>query len=283
MLYRICNKNGGKCLGVVGGATGNANVEERAYSGAPGQTWTITQVSTGLYKIINKTSGMSLDVSGTNVVQRPYASQAFPISYFADQSGFATLKLNGSTNVMWTNWSTNDGTLVTTVDQGQASADSSKWSFTAVGPIAIDPGFAYRLVPQSAPTKSIDLAYGSTANGTAVQQYDSYSTDGQHLVLKDAGKGNVKLSPKAAPNKCIGPKGHAKTPGTKLEVQDCTGGDDQAFITGETAAGSGVFMLKVVGAPGLCVDVSGGSTANGALMQIINCTGGPNELFGAKP
>ena len=90
MLYKICNKNGGKCLGVVNGATGNANVEQRTYSGALGQTWTIAQTSSGLYKIINKSSGLSLDVSGSQVVQRPYSSQAFPISYIADQPVSAT-------------------------------------------------------------------------------------------------------------------------------------------------------------------------------------------------
>jgi hypothetical protein len=281
MLYKICNKNGGKCLGVVGGATGNANVEQRAYTGAVGQTWTIAQVSSGLYKIINKSSGLSLDVSGTQVVQRAYSGQAFPISYFADQSGFGNLKKNGSTSVMWTNWSTTDGALVATVDQGQASADAAKWSFTAVGPIALDPGKPYKLAPKHAPTKAIDISGGSQTNGTAVQEYDAWGGDPQKLVLKDAGKGNVKLTMKANNNKCVGPKGHAKVAGTKLEVQDCNGGDDQAWITGETAAGSGVFMLKVVGAPGLCLDVAGAGTANGTAMQIMSCTGQDNQLFGA--
>ena len=281
MIYRICNKNGGKCLGVVGGATGNANVEQRAYTGAIGQTWTVAQVSPGLYKIINKSSGLSLDVSGTQVVQRPYASQAFPITYFADQSGFGTLKLNGSSSVMWTNWSTTDGALVTTVDQGQASADASKWSFTAIGPTAIDPGKSYKLAPKSAPTKAIDIAGGNQTDGTAVQQYNSVGQDPQKLVLKDSGKGNVKLTMKANNNKCIGPKGHAPAHGVKLEVQTCNGGNDQAFITGETAAGSGTFMLKDVAAPGLCVDVTGSNPNDGALMQLANCTGANNQLFGA--
>ena len=221
-------------------------------------------------------------MSGTQVVQRPYASQAFPINYFADQSGFGNLKLNGASNVMWTNWSTNDGALVTTIESGQASADAAKWSFTAVGPVALDPGKSYKLAPKHAPTKTIDIANGSTTNGTAVQEYDSWGGPGQKLVLKDAGKGNVKLTMKANTNKCLGPKGHAKTAGTKLEVQDCNGGDDQAFITGETAAGSGVFMLKVVGAPGLCVDVAGAGTANGTAMDIYPCTGADNQLFGTS-
>jgi hypothetical protein len=283
MLYRICNKSGGKCLGTVGGATGNANIEQRAYTGAPGQTWTLQQVSPGVYKIINKTSGMSLDVSGTQVVQRPYTNQAFPISYLSDQPGFASLALATNTrNIFWTNWSTVDGALISTVDIGQGSADSTKWTFTAVGPISIDPGRPYRLVPQSATIKSIDIANASQANGTAVQLYDTWPGDSQKLVVKDAGKGNVKLTMKTNNNKCIGPKGHLLALATKLEIQDCTGGNDQAWITGETTAGSGVFMLKNVGAPNLCLDVTGASTSNGTPMQIMSCTGANNQLFAAQ-
>jgi hypothetical protein len=64
-------------------------------------------------------------------------------------------------------------------------------------------------------------------------------------------------------------------------VQDCTGGNDQAWVTGETAAGSGTFMLKNVAAPGMCVDVAGAGTANGTAMDIYPCTGANNQLFGA--
>jgi hypothetical protein len=103
------------------------------------------------------------------------------------------------------------------------------------------------------------------------------------MVLKDGGKGNVKLTMKANNNKCVGPKGHVLAAGTKLEVQDCNGGDDQEWITGETAAGSGVFMMKNVAAPGLCLDVTGATSANGALMEIYSCTGSSNQLFGAQP
>ncbi len=93
---------------------------------------------------------------------------------------------------------------------GKASADAAKWSFTAVGPVALDPGKSYKLAPKHAPTKTIDIANGSTTNGTAVQEYDSWGGPGQKLVLKDAGKGNVKLTMKANTNKCLGPKGHAE-------------------------------------------------------------------------
>ncbi len=280
MLFKICNKNGGnvKCLGVVNGSTAaNANVEVRDYTGAPGQTWMVQQISSGVYKIINKTSGMSLDVSGSNMVQKPYVSQGFPISYIATDPGYSPLKLSGSSSAFWTNWSVNNGTLVTTVS-GQDTADCAKWTFMAVGPATIDPGKAYRLAPQNAPTKSIDVAYGSTNNGTVVQAYDNWNGDGQKLVLKDAGKGNVKLTMKVNSNKCVGPVGGALASGTNLEIQDCNGSNNkQHWITGETAAGSGVFMLKNVAAPGLCVNLPG--TGNTTRFQIATCTGGSSQLF----
>jgi hypothetical protein len=284
MLFKICNKYGGniKCLGVAGGSSSSgANVEVRGYTGAAGQTWQVVQVSSGVYKIINKSSGMSLDYNGTQAVQRPYTNQAFPINYISTDPGYSALKKSGTNAAMWTNWSVNEGTLVSTVT-GQDTADTAKWMFMAVGPASLDPGRSYKLSPKSAPTKAIDIANGSTANGTAVQQYDGYGGDPQKLILKDAGKGNVKMTMKLNSNKCVGPKGGMPAHGVKLEVQDCNGSNAQAWLTGETSAGSGVFMLKNVGAPGLCLDVTGASSANGAAMQIANCTGGTNQLFGAS-
>jgi hypothetical protein len=282
MLYTICNKASGKCLGVAGGSkTSGANIEQRSYTGAAGQTWQIIPV-TGGYKIINKTSGMSLDVSGTQAVQKPYTNQTWPLTYLPSEPGFANVAL--STNpgaVIWGNWASTDGALAQTIT-GQSTSDTSKWRFTAVGPIAIDPGMPYKLAPKSAPTKAVDVCNDSQTNGTCVQQYDAYGGAAQKLVLKDSGKGNVKLTMKDNNNKCLGPKGHALAAGTKLEVQDCNGGNDQAWITGETAAGSGTFMLKNVGAPGLCLDVTGGGSANGAAMQIMTCTAQNNQLFAAS-
>src|SRR5262245_12780220 len=45
-LYKICNKAGNRCLGVVGGSTAEgANVEVRSFTAAAGQTWQILQVN----------------------------------------------------------------------------------------------------------------------------------------------------------------------------------------------------------------------------------------------
>ena len=58
------------------------------------QNWQILTVSPGNYKIVNVASGKALDVSGTQVVQRPYtaADQQVPIAYIDDEPGYANLK-----------------------------------------------------------------------------------------------------------------------------------------------------------------------------------------------
>jgi len=57
-----------------------------------------------------------------------------------------------------------------------------------------------------------------------------------------------------------------------LEVQDCNTTFNQAWLTSETAAGSGVFMFKNAGAPNLCLEVRNASTANGAVIDLWTCS-----------
>ena len=118
MLFRICNKSHGKCLGTVGGSTASgATIEQRDYAAAAGQTWLVQQVSPGVYKFINKTSGMALDTNGTTLIQKPYtgaSSQQIPLVYIPANPGFANIKMASNTaNVfMPANNSTLDGALM---------------------------------------------------------------------------------------------------------------------------------------------------------------------------
>jgi alpha-galactosidase len=87
---------------------------------------------------------------------------------------------------------------------------------------------------------------------------------------------------KANRAKCIGPVGGVVAANTLLEVQDCNGSNSQAWITGETTAGSGIFMMKNVANANLCLDVQNASSANNARMDIQTCTGNNNQLFAAQ-
>ena len=91
----------GKCLGTVGGSTASgATIEQRDYAAAAGQTWQVLQVSPGVYKFINKTSGMALDTNGTTLIQKPYTgatSQQIPLVYIPANPGFANIKMASNT------------------------------------------------------------------------------------------------------------------------------------------------------------------------------------------
>jgi hypothetical protein len=137
-MYKICNAYSGKCLGVVNGSSADgASVEQRAYSGAAGQTWQILQVSYGNFKVINVTSGKALDVNGSQIVQRSYtgsSSQLLPIKYIKDQAGYANLVLASNTKSGYCVSSGNDGALV---QLGTNLGTSyGRWTFTAVGPVS---------------------------------------------------------------------------------------------------------------------------------------------------
>jgi hypothetical protein len=287
-IYKICNK-WNKCLGVAGGSTtSGANIEQRTYASALGQTWQILQVSPGSYKIINRTSGMALDLNGAQFVQRPFtgaSSQLVPLTYIASEPGRANIRMASLTNgamMMSLNGSTAEGALMQAVTGYPADAgspDGARWSFQPIGLASFDPGRYNRLLPMHAQTKSIDVAYASTTNGTAVQIYDTWNGDPQKFIVAPAGNGNVKFTMKLNTNKCIGPNANGTTSGTQLVVQDCNGSFNQAWMSSEQGAGTGVFAYRNAAAPGLCMDVTGASTANGARMELYTCNGGSHQQF----
>jgi hypothetical protein len=285
-LYKICNKMSGKCLGVVNGSTAdNANVEQRAFSAAAGQTWQILQVAPGTYKIVNKTSGRVLDLNGSQVVQRTYtgaASQHVPLTYLVSEPGFANLKMSTNLGSVFgpENGSSIDGALIKTTTN--STIDYAKWSFIAVSLATFDPGVPYRLVPQHATTMAVEVPYGSTTNGTLAQQYNSWNGDMQKFFVADAGGGNVKLAMKLNKNKCLGPRANGTTAGTFIEVQDCNGSYNQAWISAEKNAAPGTFVLKNAAAPNLCLEVANNSTSPGTRIDLWTCTGATNQQFAAQ-
>jgi len=290
-LYKICSKSG-KCLGVVGGSTtSGANVEQKNYTGALGQGWQILQVSPGNYKIVNRTSGMVMDLNGAQVVQRPYtgaSSQIFPLTYINGEPGRANLKMASITNgAQLMGYAYNAGTgndapvqAVTGFPSGDGSPDFARWSFIPIGLATFDPGRYNRLIPQHATGMSIDVPYASTTNGTALQIYSTWNGDPQKFIVADAGNGNVKFTMKLNTNKCIGPRANGTTAQTILEVQDCGAGNwNQAWMSSEQGAGSGIFVYRNAAAPSMCMDVSGGGTNNGAQMILYWCNGGLNQQY----
>ena len=60
------------------------------------------------------------------------------------------------------------------------------WRNPSYTPV-FDAAYRYSLSPMSATGKSIDVAYGSTNNGTPVQQWRSSNTDNQKFAIQPSG------------------------------------------------------------------------------------------------
>jgi hypothetical protein len=138
--YKICNKQNGKCLGVIGSSkTAGAGTEQRTYGGGTNQKWTITQISPKHYKVVNVNSGLALDLTGgsmndnTPLVQASYsgtATQQWNFQSLGDQLG--TYEMSPASKLTSTIWpavgSMNDGAAIQAITYN--TNDSQKWYIT---------------------------------------------------------------------------------------------------------------------------------------------------------
>jgi len=143
--------------------------------------------------------------------------------------------------------------------------------------VSFNPSYAYRLMPKHVSGKSVDVAYASTNNGTAVQQWGTNTNTAQKFNILASGS-NWKIAMNIAQNKCIGPQYNGTGNATVLEVQDCNGSNNQAWIAMLVSGTTDTFSFKNVAA-NRCIDVQGVSTADGARMQLYDCTSANNQRF----
>ena len=133
---------------------------------------------------------------------------------------------------------------------------------------------AYGLLPASAATagpitglggKCIDVAGGSSANGTAVQLYDCNGGAAQQWTV-----GNADDSIRAL-GKCLDVAAASTTNGAKIQLYDCNATGAQKWTVSNGA-------LVNTGS-GKCLDVTGKSSANGTRLQIWTCTNASNQTW----
>jgi glucosylceramidase len=111
--------------------------------------------------------------------------------------------------------------------------------------------------------KCVDVAAGSSANGTQVQLYTcNGSTAQQWTVGTD---GTIR-----ALGKCLDVNAGSNTNGTKVQIYDCNGSTAQTW----TAASDGTLR-----ALGKCLDATGPSSADGTPLQIWDCTAAANQKW----
>ncbi|MFE4412117.1 ricin-type beta-trefoil lectin domain protein [Streptomyces sp. NPDC056821] len=114
--------------------------------------------------------------------------------------------------------------------------------------------------------KCLDVAGGSTANGTAVQLYDCNSSAAQQWTVQP--DGSVR-----ALGKCLDVASASTANGAKVQLYDCNGTGAQQWSY--NASTGDVVNL----AADKCLDVTDNSSANGARAQIWSCTGAANQKW----
>ncbi|WP_129306376.1 ricin-type beta-trefoil lectin domain protein [Streptomyces sp. L2] len=114
--------------------------------------------------------------------------------------------------------------------------------------------------------KCLDVAGGSSANGTAVQLWDCNGSAAQRWTV--AGDGSVQ-----ALGKCLDVTSGSTADGAKVQLYDCNGTGAQRWSY-DAATGDVVNT-----ASDKCLDVTDRSSANGARAQIWSCTGAANQKW----
>ncbi|MFC9844652.1 ricin-type beta-trefoil lectin domain protein [Streptomyces sp. NPDC060223] len=114
--------------------------------------------------------------------------------------------------------------------------------------------------------KCLDVAGGSSANGTAVQLYDCNGSTAQAWTVK--ADGSVQ-----ALGKCLDVTSASTADGAQLQLYDCNGTGAQRWTYNSTTGD------VVNTAANKCLDVTGNSSANGARAQIWTCTGAANQKW----
>ena len=143
--------------------------------------------------------------------------------------------------------------------------------------IPFSPSYSYRLMPKHVSGKSVDVAYGSTKNGTAVQQWGPTPTPRRSSPSSPAartGRSRCRSTPTSASARPTTAPGTA----TAMEIQDCNGGATQAWTVTLVSGTTDTFNFKNK-ASNRCLDVQGAYTYEGARMQIWDCNGGGNQKF----
>jgi WD40 repeat protein len=75
-------------------------------------------------------------------------------------------------------------------------------------------------------------------------------------------------------NKCLDVPGGTGANGAKIQIWDCSDGNNQKFRF--DAKGNNYYQIVNLSS-GKCLDIAGGG--NGAALQQWDCSGGPNQLF----
>ncbi|MBF8187387.1 ricin-type beta-trefoil lectin domain protein [Nonomuraea sp. K274] len=193
-----------------------------------------------------------------------------PGAYRIDSTANGTVQ-----NVAWRN---PDGSKALIAHNGGTSAQSIRvdWggqSFVYTLPARTTATFTWSGTPSGASGgtitglagKCVDVAGGSSADGTAVQLHTCNGSAAQRWTRP--GDGTLR-----ALGKCLDVADHGTADGSRLQLWSCTGAANQQWTH---TAGRDL----VNPAADKCADVTGNTSADGTRLQIWTCTGAANQKW----
>jgi hypothetical protein len=139
-------------------------------------------------------------------------------------------------------------------------------------------GARFRLVSVMS-SLCLDVSGGSTAPGTAIQQYACNNNAAQDWTFERAADGTFALRSRIS-NLCLAVAGDLDAPGSHVEQQPCDGGAAQAWSVENV--GRGYYRLVHAG-HARCLDVSGGSVASGAPIEQWTCNDLSPQIWHLEP
>ena len=261
-----------KALDVAWGSKENgANIQLYDNLENGDQTFYVTYLGNGAYKIVNSNSGRCLDVdaagmeAGTNVQQYDYAG--------ADQQQWIILENDG-----WFSIVSKKNGLYLDVQGGDSSneanvqvwnkngSDAQKWRFIAWGnadgqTIKDD---EYHIVSALDEKQGLDVQDCSKENGANIQIYPNTWDSRETFRVNYLGQGYYKII-NTYSGKGLDAAGAEVKSGTNLQQYDYVGVNQQQWILRKTSDGYYKIISK---ASGLCVDIENGTAANNVNVRL---------------
>ena len=146
---------------------------------------------------------------------------------------------------------------------------SSSRDIRLTGSVTVRAGEEEPVVPRGKiigiAAKCVDVAGGSTANGTAVQLFDCNDTPAQRWSATP--DGTVE-----ALGKCLDVAGGGTAAGTVVQLYECNGTGAQQWRRRADAS-----LLNP--ASGRCLDTDGSGSGNGTRLVISDCTGAVTQRW----
>ncbi|OPH59949.1 hypothetical protein BC351_18675 [Paenibacillus ferrarius] len=268
-VYRIVNKGSGKALGVGNSLNEGAAVAQRTSLDEADQQWIIDDLGLGNFKIVNKLSGKTMNVSGNTVIQStdsetsaspPSKTQQWTISNVGN-GYFKIINAHRGKDLENRNSSASDGNPTSSRDY--YGGDHQLWQVQKIADNYV-PASYYKIVNLKS-NKVLDISGGSLAAGADNIQAPYTGSDNQLWKIESVGNGNYKITSKNTTGYAPSVNGVSNADGAKIVQLPYSGATSQQWKL--QFIGKGLYQISSVSS-GKALEVKDGSILdNGTLVQ----------------